>query len=184
MYLSRHRYVRCRAMTEKSNASVSIRIRLDQKTLDLIDEIAGANGRQRFIKDAILWRLDEELPPMLMELAEEIDQPKTRVGHLETEQSTSVFLDELNDLTKTKVCRDDLDRKLLAYFLQHDGATTPELALALTGSQGKRRTILDRLDKINERSKTILGVEIVVHKKGIVKGKRGAWWLVNTEKLV
>jgi hypothetical protein len=46
----------------------------------------------------------------------------------------------LNDLTKTKVCRDDLDRNLLAYFLQHEGAT--------------------------------------------IKGKRGAWWLVNIEKLV
>ncbi len=171
-------------MTKKSKASVSIRIRLDQKTLDLIDELAGANGRQRFIRNAILWRLDEELPPMLMELAEEIDQLKTRVGHLETEQSTSVFLDELNDLTKTKVCRDDLDRKLLAYFLQHEGATTPELALALTGSQGKRRTILDRLDKINERAKSILGVEIVMHRKGIIKGKRGAWWLVNKKQLV
>jgi tetrahydromethanopterin S-methyltransferase subunit G len=171
-------------MTKKNKASVSIRIRLDQKTLDLIDELAGANGRQRFIKDAILWRLDEELPPMLMELAEEINQLKTRVDHLETEQSTSVYLDELNDLTKTKVCRDDLDRKLLAYFLQHEGATTPELALALTGSQGKRRTILDRLDKINERAKSILGVEIVMHRKGIIKGKRGAWWLVNKKQLV
>ena len=171
-------------MIKKSNASVSIRIRLDQKTLDLIDELAGANGRQRFIKDAILWRLDEELPPMLMKLAEEIDQLKTRVEHLETEQSTSVYLDELNDLTKTKVCRDDLDRKLIAYFLQHEGATTPELALALTGSQGKRRTILDRLDKINERAKSILGVEIVMHRKGIIKGKRGAWWLVNKKQLV
>ena len=176
--------MRCRAMTKKNNASVSIRIRLDQKTLDRIDRLAGANGRQRFIRDAILWRLDEKLPPMLMDLAEEINQLGTRVSHLETVQSTSVYLGELNDLTKTKVCRDDLDRNLLAYFLQHEGATTPELALALTGSQGKRRTILDRLDKINERAKSILGVEIVVHRKGIVKGKRGAWWLVNIEQLL
>jgi len=131
-------------MTKKDNASVSIRIRLDQKTLGRIDRLAGDNGRQRFIRDAILWRLDEDLPPMLMELAEEIDQLGTRVSHLETVQSTSVYLGELNDLTKTKVCRDDLDRNLLAYFLQHEGATTPELALPLTGSQGKLRTILDR----------------------------------------
>ena len=171
-------------MTRKNNASVNIRIRLDQKTLDRIDQLAGVNGRQKFIRDAILWRLDEELPPLLMELAEEINQLGTRVSHLETVQSTSVYLGELNDLTKTKVCRDDLDRNLLAYFLQHEGATTPELALALTGSQGKRRTILDRLDKINDRAKSILGVEIVVHRKGIVEGKRGAWWLVNAEHLV
>ena len=171
-------------MTRKNNASVNIRIRLDQKTLDRIDQLAGVNGRQKFIRAAILWRLDEELPPLLMELAEEINQLGTRVSHLETVQSTSVYLGELNDLTKTKVCRDDLDRNLLAYFLQHEGATTPELALALTGSQGKRRTILDRLDKINDRAKSILGVEIVVHRKGIVEGKRGAWWLVNAEHLV
>jgi len=92
-------------MTKKNNASVNIRIRLDQKILDRIDQLAGVNARQRFIRDAILWRLDEELPPLLMELAEEINQLGTRVSHLETVQSTSVYLDELNDLTKTKVCR-------------------------------------------------------------------------------
>ena len=152
--------------------------------LDRIDKVAGVRGRQRFIRDAILWRLDEEIPPIMLEIADEMNKLRSRVEHLEQVQSTSVYLGKMNDIAQTQICRDDLDRKLVAFFLQHEGATTPELASQLLGSSGKRRTILDRIAGINNRAEQIIGVSILQHNKGNVKGIRGAWWLINAEKVV
>ena len=172
-------------MPKKSNGGeISIRVRLEKDLLEQIDMIAGQNGRQRFIKDAIIWRLDKELPPLVLDMADTIDELKARIDHLEQMQSTSVYLGQLNEIVNTKVCRDDLDRKLLAYFLQREGATTTDLAKSLLGSTSKRRTILDRIDKLNERAKHIIGVPILEHYKGIRKGIRGAWWIINADKIM
>ncbi len=163
---------------------ISIRVRLAKETLERIDLLVGSNGRQKFIADAIAWRLDQDVPPVMLEMIDDIDALKDRVTHLEKIQSTSYYIGRLSDEVKSKVCRDDLDRRLLAYLLQHEGATTPELARSLLRSNGKRRTVLGRIDKLNQRARTVLGVRILEHERGIVKGKRGAWWLVNTEKIV
>jgi hypothetical protein len=163
---------------------ISIRVRLDNELLERIDSIAGQNGRQRYIKEAILWRLDQELPPMVLEMADTVEQLKARVDHLEQMQSTSMYLGKLNDVVDTKVCRDELDRKLLAYFLQHEGATTTDLAKALLGSTSKRRTILDRIDKLNERARKIIGAPVLQHHKGIRKDIRGAWWIINVDRVL
>jgi uncharacterized protein Yka (UPF0111/DUF47 family) len=169
---------------KSSGGEISIRVRLEKELLEHIDGIAGRNGRQRFIKEAILWRLDQELPPMVLEMADAIEELKTRVDHLEQMQSTSVYLGQLNDIVDSKVCRDDLDRKLLAYFIQHEGATTTDLAKTLLGSTSKRRTILDRISKLNNRAKQILGVPILEHYKGIKKNIRGAWWIINADRIL
>ena len=172
-------------MPKKSRGGeISIRVRLEKELLDRIDSIAGQNGRQRFIKESILWRLDQELPPIVLDMADSVEELKARVDHLEQMQSTSLYLGQLTDIVDTKVCRDDLDRKLLAYFIQHEGATTTDLAKSLLGSTSKRRTILDRIDKLNERAKQIIGVPVLKHQKGIMKGIRGAWWIINVDKIV
>ena len=163
---------------------ISIRVRLEKELLERIDNIAGQNGRQRYIKEAILWRLDQEIPPLVLDMAEAVEELKARVDHLEQMQSTSMYQGQLNDIVDTKVCRDDLDRKLLAYFLQHEGATTTDLAKALLGSTSKRRTILDRIDKLNERARKIIGVPVLQHHKGIMKGLRGAWWIINVDRIL
>jgi len=163
---------------------VSIRVRLGKEILERIDVLVGSNGRQKFIRDAVVSRLDEDIPPVMLEMIDDIDGLKARVAHLERIQSTSYYLGKLSDEVKSKVCRDDLDRKLLAYLLQHEGATTPELAQSLLSSNGKRRTILGRIDKLNQRARTILGVRILEHERRLVKGKRGAWWIIHSEKLV
>jgi hypothetical protein len=169
--------------TPKSR-EVSIRLRLEPDLLERIDRLVGKGGRHRFIKDAILWRLEQDLPPIIMELADDVEELRRRVGHLESTQSASVYMEDLSDNVRNKVCRDELDRRLLAYFLQHRGATTPELAEAMAGSSGKRRTIHDRIVKLNERAVQLLGVPILVHDKGIIEGKRGAWWVVNTDRML
>ena len=163
---------------------VSIRVRMGKELLERIDLLVGSSGRQKFIADAIAWRLDQDVPPVMLEMIDDIDALKDRVAHLEKVESTSYYIGRLTDNVKNNVCRDDLDRKLLAYLLQHEGATTPELARSLLRSNGKRRTVLGRIDNLNQRARTDLGVRILQHERGIMKGKRGAWWLVNTEKIV
>ncbi|MHA1934095.1 MAG: hypothetical protein ACW97A_02330 [Candidatus Thorarchaeota archaeon] len=169
--------------TSKEKA-VSIRVRLERDILERIDLLAGENGRQRFIEDAILWRLDEELPPLVLELVKDMSEIRSRVEHLEQYQSTSVFLGSLSDLVKTKVCRDGIDRDLLGYFLQQSGATTPELAESILGSSSKRRTILDRIARLNQRAEDVLGSKILKYEKGVINGKRGAWWLIDPNLLL
>ena len=43
-----------------SKDTVSIRLRLDRETIERIDELVGESGRQRFIREAVLERLDND----------------------------------------------------------------------------------------------------------------------------
>ncbi len=164
---------------KKDEDSISIRLRIEKDLLNRIDMIAGERGRQWFISDAIKWRLDEELPPMFFELSDEIKQLKARVEHLETARQTNIFFGNLNDVVKKKICRDDLDQKLLSLFVETDGWTTPELAERLLDDIDKRRTILDRIDRLNSRAIEHIGKPILQYQKGFVHNKRGAWWLTD-----
>ncbi|MGD9395173.1 MAG: hypothetical protein PVJ05_01965 [Candidatus Thorarchaeota archaeon] len=166
---------------KKKPKMVSIRFRIDKSLLDRIDQIAGERGRQRYIHDAIVWRLDEELPPVVYDLVQEVQELRLRVEHLESSSTTSFHLGELNDVAREELCSDELDRKLLVYFIKSEGATTPELAESLLGDSTKRRTILDRIDRLNKRAKKLFGTPILEYKKGFVKNKRGAWWITGLE---
>ena len=157
----------------------TIHLRLERDILKRIDKVAGKQGRKKFINDAVLWRLDKEIPPIVHELVEEVEQLRARVEHLEEVRSTSVFYSGLNDVTTAQVCRDDLDRNILAYMLQYEGASTPELADSLLNDREKRKTIHVRIAKLNERAQEVLGKPILLFEKGEVKGKRGAWWLID-----
>ncbi|MGY5870653.1 MAG: hypothetical protein RTV72_00250 [Candidatus Thorarchaeota archaeon] len=164
---------------KKRSEPVSIRIRLDEDILANIDKIAGDRGRQRFIIDAIQWRLNEEIPPIVLELSEELELLKKRVRQLEQTKTATVFYGSLNEVTKNEICSDDLDRKLLIFFIENEGGTTPELATDILGDSKKRRTVLDRIDRINKRALKLIGTPLLEYKKGFVKDKRGAWWLVD-----
>ena len=88
-------------MAKKSrDDTVSIRLRLDRETIDRIDELVGESGRQRFIREAVLGRLNEELPPVIYELLEDVRQLTARVDYLEELRETSVFHGELNETIK------------------------------------------------------------------------------------
>ena len=162
----------------------SIRFRIESDLLDRIDQIAGERGRQKYIHDAIVWRLDEELPPIVYDLVQDVQDLQDRVRHLESVRDTSYHLSELNDIARNELCSDELDRKMLVYFIKNEGATTPELAKDLLGSSDKRRTLLDRIDRINKRAKTLFGAPVLEYKKGIVKNKRGAWWITGLEHVI
>ena len=169
---------------KKDDSAVSIRLRIEKDILDRIDQLAGERGRQRFIHDAILGRLDEELPPVIFDLIRDVDDLKARVTFLESSKSTSLLLSELNEVARNELCLDDVDRRLLAYFIKNEGATTPELAKNILGSRDKRRTVLDRLDKLNSRANKLFGTDLLEYKKGLVNNKRGAWWITNVDLVV
>jgi hypothetical protein len=164
--------------------SVSIRVRLERSMLDRMDKIAGERNRQRFIHESIEWRLNQELPPMFFELSDEITQLKARVEHLERSHATSMFLGSLNTVANEQICADDLDRNLLAFIVKNEGGTTPELAQHLLGDNQKRRSILDRIDRLNNRAIQAIGSPILEYKKGFVKNKRGAWWLIDPDTIL
>ncbi|TFF96431.1 hypothetical protein EU546_01395 [Candidatus Thorarchaeota archaeon] len=156
---------------------MSIRLRVESDILDRIDRLVGKRNRQDFIREAILSRLDEDLPPLLLETMNELEELKGRVERLEDAQSASLFLEQLPDVVRDQICLDDMDREMLAYFTRNEGATTPELAGALVGDDTKRRAILNRIKRINGRAKEVLGREILRYRKEIWRGKRSAWWL-------
>ncbi len=169
---------------EARNEIVSVRVRIPRDVLERIDLAAGPNGRQRFILESLLWRLDKEIPPVVLDLLDDVDELKLRVKHLEEARGTSIYRQDLTEEVRKEVCRDDLDRQILAYFLQHKGATTPELAEELLDDESKRRTIHDRISKLNENAEEILGTEILEFERGERAGKRGAWWISNISALV
>ena len=168
----------------KKSEMTSIRLRIESELLDRIDQIAGERGRQKYIHDSIVWRLDEELPPVVYDLVQEVQDLRTRVEYLETSRATSFHLSELNDTARNELCTDELDRKLLVYFIKNEGATTPELAEGLLGDSHKRRTLLDRIDRLNKRAKQLFGTPVLEYKKGFVKNKRGAWWITGLEHIL
>lgn len=170
-------------MPSSNRDDVSIRIRLSPELLKRVDRAAGEHGRQRFIRDAILSKLDEELPPIVNRLVDQVEELQARVEYLEAQQSTSIYRNQLSSVTKQEICRDELDRKILTYFVQHEGATTPELAEELLGSESKRRTILDRIHRLNESAEDVVGSQVLEYEKGLRNGKQGAWWLICNTKL-
>ncbi len=169
---------------KQKHDTLSLRVRLPSEIIDRIDRLVGEAGRQKYIRDSVISRLEEELPPVVNELILEIEDLKSRVSYLERIRDTSVYRGDLNETVKMKVCRDELDRKLLAHIIRNRGATTPDLAEELLGDAQKRRTVLDRLGKLNQRAEEILGGPILRYERGELDGKRGAWWAIDPDDLM
>jgi len=169
---------------KRGSNTVSLRVRLSQDTIERIDRLVGEGGRQRFIREAVEARLQEDLPPVVNELILEVEELKNRVSYLERIRDTSVYRGDLKDVIRIEVCRDDLERKILEAVIMNRGATTTELAEDLLGSAQKRRTILNRIEGLNERATDLLGHPILEHERGERDGKRSAWWAIDPESLM
>ena len=137
--------------------------------------------RSNFIRDAIMEKLQSTpRPDKILEL-------EKKIGALEDSLSEiKKYLAELEILTFEKgkmnphaFCIDDLDHKIVDYLLNYKGATTSELS-AFLGIN--RWMILNRLKKIQKRSKKQLGKPVIEFYGGERSGKKKAWWI--TEELV
>ena len=137
--------------------------------------------RSNFIRDAIFEKLQRvPRPDKIFELEQKISQLEADISEVKK------YLVELEVLTYERgrinphaFCIDDIDHKIVNYLLHYRGATTSELADSLGVN---RWLILNRLRKIQKRSKKQLGKSIVEYCAGERSGKRKAWWM--SEELV
>jgi len=132
--------------------------------------------RSDFIRNAILEKLQKTPRP------DKIFELEQKVGKLEADLSEiKRYLTELEVFTfeKGKVnphtfCIDETDHRIVDYLLNYRGATTPELAENL---KTNRWHVLNRLRKIQKRSKNQLGKSVIEYYAGERSGKRKAWWI-------
>jgi len=137
--------------------------------------------RSNFIRDAIIEKLQNTpKPDKIFELEQKISVLENSLSGIKK------YLAELEILTfeKGKVnphafCIDDLDHKIIDYLLNYKGATTSEISTFLGIN---RWMALNRLKKIQKRSKKQLGKPIIEFYGGERSGKKKAWWI--TEELV
>ena len=137
--------------------------------------------RSNFIRDAIREKLQRvPRPDKIFELEQKISRLESDLSEVKR------YLVELEVLTYERgkinphaFCIDDIDHKIVNHLLHYRGATTSELADSLGAN---RWLILNRLRKIQKRSKKQLGKSIVEYCPGERSGKRKAWWM--SEELV
>ena len=146
---------------------------------DLYKELAiriPEGERGNFIRDAILEKLQKTpKPDKIFELEQKIKSIEISLSEIKR------YLTELELLTfeKGKVnlhtfCIDETDHKIIDYLQHYKGATTPELAQYL---QTNRWQILNRLRRIQRRSRDQLGKPVVEYYAGERSGKKKAWWI-------
>ncbi len=132
--------------------------------------------RSSFIRDAIAEKLQKTPRP------DKISQIEQKISKLEAEiTGIKKLLTELEVLTFEKnkanphsFCIDETDYKIVDYLLNYEGATTPELAEQL---KTNRWQVLNRLRRIQNRSKKQLGKPIIEYYAGERSGKKKAWWI-------
>jgi Arc/MetJ-type ribon-helix-helix transcriptional regulator len=132
--------------------------------------------RSNFIRDAITEKL-EKTPraDKILELDQKISKLEAELAHIKR------YLTELEVLTfeKDKInphtfCLDEIDHKIVDYIENYKGATTPELAEQL---KTNRWQMLNRLKRIQKRSRNQLGKPVIEYYAGERSGKKKAWWI-------
>jgi len=134
--------------------------------------------RSDFIRDALMEKLQRvPRPDRVFELEKRIKS--LELGLAEVKR----YLTELEVLTfeKGKVnphafCIDETDHKIVDFLLSYKGATTPELADYL---KTNRWHVLNRLRRIQKRSKEQLGKPVLEYYAAERLGKKKAWWLIQ-----
>jgi hypothetical protein len=133
--------------------------------------------RSNFIREAIIEKL-QSVPR-----ADKILELEKRLRSLEVDLAEMKrYLTDLEVLTfeKGKVnphtfCIDETDHKIVDYLLNYKGATTTEIADYL---KTNRWHILNKLRRLQKRSKTQLGKSVIEYYAAERLGKKKAWWLI------
>lgn len=134
--------------------------------------------RSDFIRDAIKEKLQKvPRPDKVFELEKRI--VTLEIGLAEVKRylaELEVFTVEKGKVNPHVFCIDETDHKIVDFLLHYKGATTPELAEYL---RTNRWHILNRLRRIQKRSKTQLGKPIIEYYAAERMGKKKAWWLTQ-----
>ena len=132
--------------------------------------------RSSFIRDAIMDKLQKTpKPDKILELEQRLNKMEKEFAQIRK------YLADLELLTHKRgeinphtFCMDEIDHKIMDYLIHYKGGTTPELAEYL---KTNRWLILNRLRRIQKRSKKQLGKSIIDYYAGERSGKKRAWWM-------
>ncbi len=133
--------------------------------------------RSDFIRDAILEKLlKTPRPDRILELEQKISKLESEMAEI---KRCLIDLEVLTSFEKGKVNPhsfgiDEVDHIIIDYLINYGGATTPELA---EHAKTNRWQILNRLRRIQKRSKTQLGKPVIEYYAGEQSGKKKAWWI-------
>lgn len=134
--------------------------------------------RSDFIRDAIKEKLQKvPRPDRIFDMEQRIKNLETSLVEIKralTELEVLTF--DKEKLNPHAFCLDDTDHKIVDYLLHCKGATTPELASYL---KTNRWHILNKLRKLQKRSKVQLGKPIIEYSAAERQGKKKAWWLIK-----
>lgn len=161
---------------KSSNDFVTLTVSVPKEIFDELRIRIPEGERSRFLRDAIVNGLEKipktdkllEFEGQLQKFEEELGQIKKYLADLEILTYDGVKVDPY------AYCTDDMDKQIIDYLLQHDGATTQE---ASTATGRNRWLILNRLKRIEKQSTKKIGkpiVSFVAIQKG---GKKRAWWI-------
>ncbi len=132
--------------------------------------------RSTFIREAISEKLQKTpKPDILLALQERMGRVEQEFGQIRK------YLADLEILTfqhgkidPHTFCLDEVDHKIMEYLMHYKSATTPELAEYV---KTNRWLILNRLQKIQKKSKKQTGKSIIEYYGGERSGKKKAWWI-------
>lgn len=134
--------------------------------------------RSTFIRDAVIEKLSKTpRPDRVLTLEKRVEKLEDSLAEVKKLLADLELLSyERKKINPHAFCVDELDRKILDLILEEKGATTPELAEKLAVD---RWTVLERLKRIQNRSRKELGHSIIDFYGGEKYGKKRAWWLIE-----
>ncbi len=132
--------------------------------------------RSSFIREAIMDKLQKTpKPDKILELEERFSRMEKEFAQVRKHLAGLELLTyERGKTSPHTFCSDEVDRKIVDYLTHYKGATTPEIAEYLNTN---RWLILNRLRRIQKKSRRELGKSIVNYYPGEKSGKKRAWWI-------
>ena len=132
--------------------------------------------RSNFIREAIINNLQKTpKPDKLLELEAKMFKIESDFQEIRKHLADLELL-TFNDgqINPHVFCIDEIDHKIIDFLIHYQGATTPELADFI---KTNRWLVLNRLRKLQRKSKKQLGEAIIFYCAGEKSGKKKAWWI-------
>jgi len=132
--------------------------------------------RSSFVRDAIMEKLQKTpKPDKILELEQRLNKMEKDFAQIKRYLADLELLTyERGKINPHTFCIDETDHKIVDYLIHYKGATTPELAEYL---KTNRWLVLNRLRRIQKKSKKQLGKSIINYYPGEKSGKKRAWWM-------
>jgi len=132
--------------------------------------------RSDFIREALMEKLQKTpKADKLLGLEKRMDKIENELGEIKKCLAELELLTYQNGkFNPHTFCIDEIDHKIVDYLLHYKGATTPELADYI---KTNRWMVLNRLRKIQRKSKKQFGKPILDYYGGEKSGKKKAWWI-------